>query len=146
MLLEKILGVDEIKEISNEFFAEYRAISGSWEGRDDDTKNNKTQENDIYKVKKTPKKIFVIPLVIVVCAAFYYIFDAKSLFKDDNKSLLHSDLSLPQKGILLGRSQIVSKLKKSFRNSKGINAVALVGVCGSGKSTIARSYAKESGA
>ncbi len=146
VLLEKILGVDEIKEISNEFFAEYRAISGSWEGRDDDAKNNKTQENDIYKVKKTPKKIFVIPLIIVICAAFYYIFDTKSLFKDDNKSLLHSDLSLPQKGILLGRSQIVSKFKKSFRNSKGINAVALVGVGGSGKSTIARSYAKESGA
>ncbi|MEM6338361.1 MAG: tetratricopeptide repeat protein, partial [Pseudomonadota bacterium] len=146
ILLEKILGVDEIKVISNEFFAEYQAISGSWEGRDDDAEKSKIQENDVYKVKKTSKKLFIIPLVLILCASFYYIIDTKKIFKDDNTSLLHSDLSLPQEGILLGRSQIISKLKKAFRDTKSINTVALVGVGGSGKSTIARKYAKESGA
>ena len=145
-LLEKILGIEGIKVISNEFFSEYKAISSSWEGKDIDDKNNKIQENDVYKVKKTSKKLFIISLILVLCSVFYYIFDIKKIFKVDNKSLLHSDLSLPQKGILLGRSQIISKLKKVFKGTKGINTVALVGVGGSGKSTIAKKYAKESGA
>ena len=29
-------------KISNKFFAEYQAISGSWKGRDDNTKNSRS--------------------------------------------------------------------------------------------------------
>lgn len=146
VLLERILGVEEIRVISDEFFSEHKAISGSWEGKDVNDESNKIQKNNVYKVKKTPKKIFIIPIILVLCIASYYLFDIPNLFKIDNKSLLHSELSLPQKGILLSRTQIISKIKKTFKNTKGINTIVLVGIGGSGKSTIAKKYARESGA
>jgi ABC-type glutathione transport system ATPase component len=59
---------------------------------------------------------------------------------------VHTDLALPQDGLLLSRAEIISQIKDSFRNKQGIQAVALVGIGGSGKSTIARKYARESNA
>lgn len=146
ILLEKILGIEDIKIIRDEFFSEYKAIKGSWEGKSDDAENSDVQQDDVYKIKKTSKKIFIIPLILVLLITFYYKFDQVKIFSVDNKSLLHSELFLPQKGVLLDRAQVISKIKKTFKNTNGINTIALVGIGGSGKSTIAKKYAKESGA
>ena len=137
-MLEKILEAKDIKVISDEFFSEYKDINISWEGGDIKDKSNKVQKNKIKKIIP-----YIISLLLILFIASDYLLRA---FKLDDKSLLYSDLYLPQQGVLLDRSSIISKMRIGLKEDKGINVVALVGIGGSGKSTIAKKYAKESGA
>lgn len=147
VLLEKILGVEEIREIREGFFSEYQAIRESWKGRGVSNDSNKIQKRGAYsKAEQATKNFYIIPSVLLLCIIFYYLFDITKILASNDKSSLHSELFLPQEGVLLSREQVISKIKSIFKNSKGINTIALVGIGGSGKSTIAKKYAKESGA
>ena len=53
-----------------------------------------------------------------------------------------SDLPIPKQGILLNRPNIMDEIDKRLSNKEGIQTVVLVGIRGSGKTTIARRYAK----
>ena len=147
VLLEKILEIEEINKIRESFFSEYKAISESWEGRDVNNQNDKIQNTNVYnKIEKNTKNLYIIPSILLLCIILYYLFDISKILVTGDKSSLNSELSLPQEGVLLSREQIISKIKSTFKDSKGINTVALVGIGGSGKSTLAKKYAKESGA
>lgn len=147
VLLEKILGVEEIREIKEGFFSEYQAISESWKGQSVSNDSNKIQKGGTYsKAEQATKSFYIIPSVLLLCITLYYLFDITKILASNDKSSLRSELFLPQEGVLLSREQVISKIKSTFRNSKGINTIALVGIGGSGKSTIAKKYAKESGA
>lgn len=54
--------------------------------------------------------------------------------------LILSDLILPSKTTLLDRPGLIMQINSKFKNQDGIQAVALVGIGGSGKTTIARHY------
>lgn len=147
VLLEKILGVEEVRETKENFFSEYRVISESWEGRNISKDNNEIHKQDAdSKVEQVTKRLYIIPSILLFGVVFYYLFDISKILATNDKSSLRSELFLPQEGVLLSREQIISKIKSAFKNSKGINTIALVGIGGSGKSTIAKKYAKESGA
>ena len=146
-LLEKILGIEEVREVKEGFFSEYNAISESWEGRNINKDNNKIYKQDIYsKVEQPRQRLYIIPSILLLGVVFYYLFDISKILATNDISSLRSELFLPQEGVLLSRAQIISKIKNAFKDSKGINTIALVGIGGSGKSTIAKKYAKESGA
>jgi len=54
---------------------------------------------------------------------------------------VRSDLVIPTENTFLNRPNIISKLEESLKGNEGIQAVALVGIGGAGKTTIARKYA-----
>ncbi|HQS84548.1 MAG: hypothetical protein B7Y25_06565 [Alphaproteobacteria bacterium 16-39-46] len=56
---------------------------------------------------------------------------------------LRSDLILPRKSILLNRMDLLDEIDKKLKENKGIQTIALVGVGGAGKTTVARSYAHQ---
>ena len=57
-------------------------------------------------------------------------------------SSITSDLPIPSPQTFLQRPEILQKLDKGFHNSKGIQTIALVGIGGAGKTTLARQYAR----
>lgn len=61
-------------------------------------------------------------------------------------SSIRSDLVVPTDHTFLNRPNIISKLKESLKDNEGIQSVALVGIGGAGKTTIARRYALQQNA
>lgn len=54
-----------------------------------------------------------------------------------------SDLALPAKSIFLSRPELIADIDNKFKGEKGIQTVALVGIGGAGKTTLARQYAQQ---
>ncbi|OJW55181.1 MAG: hypothetical protein BGO67_05260 [Alphaproteobacteria bacterium 41-28] len=52
-----------------------------------------------------------------------------------------TNLVIPTESILLDRSELMARLDKKFKGNKGIQAVAIVGAGGGGKTTFAKQYA-----
>ena len=55
--------------------------------------------------------------------------------------LIHSELALPTKDVLLERSKLKEEIHQKLKENHGIKTIALVGCGGAGKTTLARSYA-----
>ncbi|MBW8309380.1 MAG: hypothetical protein K0M45_07095 [Candidatus Paracaedibacteraceae bacterium] len=65
-------------------------------------------------------------------------------FKERNGLLvasIYSDLPLPQQSMLLERPELIKDINEAFQGAQEIKTVALVGIGGSGKTTLARQYA-----
>jgi len=56
---------------------------------------------------------------------------------------IRSDVNLPKEAVLLKRPQIIEQIKNGLQGNGEIKVVALVGVGGSGKTTLARQFARE---
>lgn len=60
VLLEKILGVEEIREIKEGFFSEYQAISESWKGQSVSNDSNKIHKGALIVKQNKPQKAFIL--------------------------------------------------------------------------------------
>lgn len=60
----------------------------------------------------------------------------------EKQAFVSSDLSLPTQEILLKRPQLMVELGRKFKGAQGIQKVALVGMGGAGKTTLARDFAR----
>lgn len=56
---------------------------------------------------------------------------------------LRSDLVIPTETTFLNRPQLITQIDSVFKGSEGIQSVALVGIGGSGKTTLAHQYASQ---
>lgn len=81
-----------------------------------------------------------IPVLAIICMMLggYYFKSSNSL-----SFVARSELPIPHSNVLLKRKTLISKIDEVFYNStESIKAVVLVGVGGSGKTILARNYAK----
>lgn len=62
--------------------------------------------------------------------------------KNNTSILLRSDIVIPKESILLNRSEFLTQIDKKFQKQGGIQTLALIGPGGSGKTTVARLYAR----
>ncbi|MCI5054966.1 MAG: tetratricopeptide repeat protein, partial [Flavobacteriales bacterium] len=66
--------------------------------------------------------------------------------KLDNSIAVIANLSIPTQTVLLDRPQLMERIDKSLKVPQDIQTIALVGIGGAGKTTLARQYARQQNA
>lgn len=99
--------------------------------------------------KRGKRGLFLGGILFVssICFLSYNLNDRKTIkntqpAKSQEIHLARSDLPLPAENVLLKRTKILTQIDESLKGSEGIRAVALVGIGGVGKTTLARQYAR----
>lgn len=140
-LLQKLINKKEIQVICEDFKKDCEIIKNSWEGAEFQLTESKTINPKFFK-----KHILIIVCFISIIIILIFLYLKRNFTDIQGQEMLLADLRLPQNNILLERSNVLEQITKKLENKKGIQIVALVGIGGAGKSTIARKYARESGA
>ncbi len=83
---------------------------------------------------------------VAACIAFYIGMPRTETVLSGNtggqmKFAVRSDFDIPVKSSLLNRLELLSEIEKKFDGKEGIQTLALVGIGGAGKTTIARRFA-----
>ncbi|MBA3814145.1 MAG: AAA family ATPase [Alphaproteobacteria bacterium] len=81
-------------------------------------------------------------------AIFYLIFltSKEFIWKNEYNSVdnsIRSDLSVPHESAFLTRSDLIKQIDRKFNERRGIQSLALIGIGGAGKTTLARQYARQ---
>lgn len=96
-----------------------------------------------FKIRKRHVLLRIVSFVFLIC--LFYIF---FLILNNNAPhkvmapLIHSDFIIPFENTMLDRSELLSKIEKSFKGTRPLKTVALIGIAGAGKTTLARQYTR----
>lgn len=77
-------------------------------------------------------------ILVLSSSLFFYYANNRHL---NSNSLIRSMLALPTDSILFDRSKLITNMNQKL-NDKGIQSIALIGVGGAGKTTLARTFAR----
>ncbi len=95
---------------------------------------------DILKAKKVPSLIIAI---LGITLLFFIIDKSQKVMKSLVAQDVKADLLIPVESVLLSRSELLSQIDDKLKGKEGIQTIALVGIGGAGKTTLARRYAKQ---
>jgi len=103
---------------------------------------------NIRKLKERPLFISSIIGLGVFCIGFLTLIGNKEGESKQNQEwksnvAARADLSVPAYAAFLDRPQLIEKINESFKKPHDIQTIALVGIGGAGKTTLARYYARQ---
>ena len=140
-LLKQIIDNPELDNLIEEFKKKFYTITTFWDiGKGIAEVFAKEQGQSFYK-SRSFIAIFSILLLALIFKLFLGMYN-----KDVVESIVGSDLPIPKNDVLLDRSDILGQMRKKLSQKTGIQAIALIGVGGSGKTVLARRYARQSDA
>lgn len=99
-----------------------------------------------FKSKKSQKRpillgwLRVVWIAIIVSVVFVVVLKYDEIYK--NMTPVRSNLVMPADPTLLTRPELLTQIEESLKGPQPVKAIALVGIAGSGKTTIARQYAR----
>ncbi len=107
--------------------------------------------NDIFNIPKLRKKHFFIGTALSMGAFFIWFLIFIGNKVGESVELNHiitarADLSIPTQSVFLDRPYLMDQLNKSLKAQHGIQTVALTGMGGAGKTTLARHYTRQQNA
>lgn len=136
LILKKLIKNPVMDKIITEFRSKYKAISLEFEPEQLQT-NEKRYQNRI-KIKNKYVLIFLFIIAIFGIGLLTFLWNQKN-----DHLTFRSDLAIPKNIVCLERPEIMEKIDVHLKKQNGIQTVALVGLGGSGKTTLARQYAQQ---
>lgn len=88
-------------------------------------------------VCKFSRMLFFTIGTLIVSSYIFYVF----VFQAQKSDVIRSEISLPSESSLLNRPELIREIDDKLRRQTGIQSIALVGMGGAGKTTLARQYA-----
>lgn len=80
-------------------------------------------------------------LLLIFIGSGFLVFFRKE--KNNEIVSLRSDLIIPLESVFLNRPELINQIDNALKKGEGIQTVALIGIGGSGKTTLARQYARQ---
>jgi DNA-binding CsgD family transcriptional regulator/Tfp pilus assembly protein PilF len=152
-ILETLLRPHNLEKLISDFKSSYKVIQGSKGNQSFPTSLEaiKTGEKvipfagSIYKLKTWRILTLAGICFLIVTALWFILGDTPQTLPNNNVKghVPRSDLAMPVSKFFLPRFNIFKQLEESFKGSQDIRAVALIGIGGAGKTTLARQYARK---
>ncbi|MBS0186063.1 MAG: tetratricopeptide repeat protein [Proteobacteria bacterium] len=136
-LLKKLIPTFNFDKILSDFKEKYKNVSFETKSLHHSSDEKKLEKRN---QKRIGFLIFFMGFSIIFVGSCFLIFLDHQ--KETKSTMLRSDLVLPKKSILLDRFELLGEIEKKLNEKEGIQTVALVGVGGAGKTTVARLYAQ----
>lgn len=152
-ILKKLLPHANLDSIIEEFKRQYELTNELSDVRIPE--KNLPAEKEILStpinIRFLKKKInyFLIGLIPVVITFGIFLFISNGKYSKNlnsphkPESTIRSGLIIPAHTTLLNRYELMDEIDNKFKGQKGIQSVALVGIGGAGKTTLARQYAHQ---
>jgi DNA-binding CsgD family transcriptional regulator len=156
-ILKEFHPTPKIEKLSSEFKEECKTLSDEL-GVFSPQTPTELQKSEAESLLSFIKKYFstkrrwqifagLIFLICTISISAFFLLSSKEKKETSSSSYksfsspIRSDLVLPTKEILLNRSELIAQIDSKFKNNEGIQTVAVVGIGGAGKTTLARQYA-----
>lgn len=147
-LIEKIISAKALGNIVEEFTSYYHSMVKSIDGN---RGNNISTKHDDSISELSLKALLggntrLVTLLVISVLVVITVFIAQKLYHsnvDPSDNTIRSALKIPNKKFLLARAEIKKAVDNAFAADDPIVVIALTGIGGSGKTTIARSYAEQ---
>ena len=140
-LLEFLIEKSDINLITKKFQGYAQAIISAIDKKENNDLGSKITSFSTSKIA-WGKVIVLMAVIICSWVLLKKNTDINNYFYSNN---VNNNLPLPHPTILLERPLITKRIKEKLINKVGVQTIALVGIGGTGKTTIARDYMKKSG-
>lgn len=101
------------------------------------------QAKIIFKIIEWKLPItFIVLLIVCSSTGFIYFKRAAEENQSSTENFVRSDLIIPTESALLDRPDLITEIDGKLNGKRGIQTIVLIGIGGSGKTTLARQYAQ----
>jgi len=150
-LLKRILSEINLDKIIQEFGTEYNAILNNNEEKNIKSKKYHrniliTSISQLLKEKPSNKKF----IILLTCLSGFILFISWIIIQRNviadrttNQQAVRASFNLPHESMRLERSSIIAEINSKLKPQHDIKTVALIGIGGAGKTTVASQYARE---
>lgn len=155
-ILRALISDDKLEDIFKIFLKQYAGIEDfSKHASSPINKNGVIEKNEkeaIYKgIEILKNNKWLLALTVFSAVLFFFVVQIKGNKEmhitqdhEEHQALsIRSDLFVPAQSVLLLRPEEISQMNEKFKGREGIQALALVGPGGIGKTTLSRQYAHQ---
>ena len=131
-LVKFFVNSSRLNKYIDDFHSEYESIISL---------NISMPENAVLQEKDvvSKRRVFQFSIVIFLVLAFIFLLQKNFIFT--KKEVIKSDMPLISSSIMIDRKELLLEMDEKIKRSSPISVIFLLGIEGSGKTTLARKYA-----